>query len=429
VSGADDQEIGRVFREEAGRCLAALIRMVGQIEVAEDAVQEAFVLASRSWPRDGLPVNPGGWITTTARNCAIDRLRRETRGSELLREVSVLQPGPGEPFPDEEAVQDDQLRLIFTCCHPALSAEAQVALTLRLLGGLTTQEVARAFLVSESTMAQRLVRAKQKIRLAQIPYRVPEADELPGRLSPVLSVVYLIYNAGADQTGAELRSEALRLARLLRALLPDEPEVESLLALLLLAQSRRPARRDADGSLVLLRDQDRRLWDRAMVEEGLAIVSRLERRQHQGPYQLQAAIGAVHAGAATVEDTAWTRIAALYDELVVLAPTPVVRLNRAVAVSEVDGAAAGLALLDGLDLDGYHPFHATRAHLLRRLGRHAEASEAYHTAASLAGTTAERDFLAGQARHAASHATGGCDCSVQELLEQKAAADQDHAHS
>jgi RNA polymerase sigma-70 factor (ECF subfamily) len=294
---------------------------------------------------------------------------------------------------------------------------------------LTTQEVARAFLVSESTMAQRLVRAKQKIRLAQIPYRVPEADELPGRLSPVLSVVYLIYNAGADQPGAELRSEALRLARLLRALLPDEPEVESLLALLLLAQSRRPARRDADGSLVLLRDQDRRLWDRAMVEEGLAIVSRLERRQHQGPYQLQAAIGAVHAGAATVEDTAWTRIAALYDELVVLAPTPVVRLNRAVAVSEVDGAAAGLALLDGLDLDGYHPFHATRAHLLRRLGRHAEASEAYDTAASLAGTAAERDFLAGQARHAASRAAGGCDCSVQELLEQKAAADQDHDHS
>ena len=400
-----EAEVGRIFREESGRSVATLIRVFGDIDVAEDAVQEAFAFALRRWPADGLPPNPGGWITTTARNRAIDRLRRESRGRELLGEVAVLSPGVDDPVPEDVGpVQDDRLRLVFTCCHPALSIEAQVALTLRLLGGLTTAEVARAFLVAEPTMAQRLVRAKRKIKAARIPYRVPQDHELPDRVRPVLTVIYLVYNAGADSpadgrsAGDDLRGEAIRLARLLAPLMADEPEVAGLLALLLLTESRRRARFAPDGSLVLLRDQDRARWDRAMIDEGQAIVRACLRRNQPGPYQLQAAINAVHADADSVEATDWSQIVALYDRLLTVAPTPVVALNRAVAVGEVHGPAAALALVDGIDLDGYHPFHATRADLLRRLHRPDEAATAYERAASLAPTAAERDFLAGQAR-------------------------------
>jgi RNA polymerase sigma-70 factor (ECF subfamily) len=392
----DEAAIGRIFREESGRSVAALIRAFGDIDVADDAVQEAFAVALGTWPGDGLPPNPGGWITTTARNRAIDRLRRESRRRELLGEVAVLSPGNGDPGSPEEvrAVQDDRLRLIFTCCHPALSTEAQVALTLRLLGGLTTAEVARAFLVSEPTMAQRLARAKRKIRAARIPYRVPEDHELPGRLRSVLAVVYLIYNAGLSSPAESgLCSEAIRLARILSTLMPDEPEVAGLLGLLLLTESRRASRTRPDGSLALLGEQDRTRWDRALIEEGQAIVRRCLRRNRPGSYQLQAAISAVHADAPTVEKTDWSQIVALYDQLLTVAPTPVVALNRAIAIGEVHGAAAALALVDELDLDTYHPFHATRADLLRRLGRDREAAAAYERAAAMAPTDAERDFL------------------------------------
>ncbi len=393
----DEAEVGRIFREESGRSVAALIRVFGDIDVAEDAVQEAFAGALRKWPGDGLPPNPGGWITTTARNRAIDRLRRESRGRVLLSEVAVLSPGNGDPGVPEEVgpVQDDRLRLIFTCCHPALSTDAQVALTLRLLGGLSTEEVARSFLVAEPTMAQRLVRAKRKIKAARIPYRVPEDHELPDRLRPVLAVVYLVYNAGLTspaETGG-LCSEAIRLARILATLMPDEPEVAGLLALLLLTESRRASRTRPDGSLVLLGEQDRRRWDRALIEEGQAIVRRCLRRNQPGAYQLQAAINVVHADAATVEQTDWSQIVALYDQLLAVAPTPVVALNRAIAIGEVQGAAAALTLVDELDLDSYHPFHATRADLLRRLGRSSEAAAAYERAAAMAPTDAERHFL------------------------------------
>jgi RNA polymerase sigma-70 factor, ECF subfamily len=392
----DEAAIGRIFREESGRSVAALIRAFGDIDVADDAVQEAFAVALGTWPGDGLPPNPGGWITTTARNGAIDRLRRESRRRGLLGEVAVLSPGNGDPGSPEEvrAVQDDRLRLIFTCCHPALSTEAQVALTLRLLGGLTTAEVARAFLVSEPTMAQRLARAKRKIRAARIPYRVPEDHELPGRLRSVLAVVYLIYNAGLSSPAESgLCSEAIRLARILSTLMPDEPEVAGLLGLLLLTESRRASRTRPDGSLALLGEQDRTRWDRALIEEGQAIVRRCLRRNRPGSYQLQAAISAVHADAPTVEKTDWSQIVALYDQLLTVARTPVVALNRAIAIGEVHGAAAALALVDELDLDTYHPFHATRADLLRRLGRDREAAAAYERAAAMAPTDAERDFL------------------------------------
>jgi RNA polymerase sigma-70 factor, ECF subfamily len=392
----DQAEVGRIFREESGRSVATLIGVFGDIDLAQDAVQEAFAVALRKWPVDGLPPNPGGWITTTARNRAIDRLRRESRGRELLGEVAALSPGDQERDVPEEtgAVPDDRLRLIFTCCHPALSTEAQVALTLRLLGGLSTMQVARAFLVAEPTMARRLVRAKHKIKAARIPYRVPADHELPGRLRPVLAVVYLVYTAGlTNSTDPGLCAEAIRLARILAALLPDEPEVAGLLALLLLTESRRPSRTRPDGSLVLLGDQDRTRWDQAQIQEGQAILRRCLRCNQPGPYQLQAAISAVHADAPTLQQTDWPQILALYDQLLSVAPTPVVALNRAVAVGEVHGPAAALALVEELDLDGYHLFHATRADLLRRLGRHREAAAAYGRAAALAPTDAERAFL------------------------------------
>lgn len=393
----DEATVGRIFREESGRSVAALIRVFGDIDVAEDAVQEAFAVALRTWPGSGLPPNPGGWITTTARRRAIDRLRHESRERELLGEAAVLAPGGYDDCGmSEEAgpVRDDRLRLIFTCCHPALSTEAQVALTLRLLGGLSTVEVARSFLVAEPTMAQRLVRAKHKIKAARIPYRVPEDHELPDRLPPVLAVVYLVYNAGLTGPAEQgLCAEAIRLARILTTLMPDEPEVDGLLALLLLTESRRTSRMRPDGSLVLLGEQDRRQWDRALIEEGQAIVRRCLRRDQPGAYQLQAAINAVHADAATFEQTDWSQIVALYDQLLAVAPTPVVALNRAIAVGEVQGPDAALALVDELDLDNYHPFHATRADLLQRLGRNNEAAAAYERAAALAPTDAERDFL------------------------------------
>jgi RNA polymerase sigma-70 factor, ECF subfamily len=392
----DGAEVGQVFREESGRAVAALIRVFGDIDLAEDAVQEAFAVALRRWPGDGLPPNPGGWITTTARNQAIDRLRRESRGRQLLSELAPLSPGDDDPGMPEETgpVQDDRLRLIFTCCHPALSTEAQVALTLRLLGGLSTREVASAFLVAEPTMARRLVRAKHKIKAARIPYRVPAAHELPDRLRPVLAVVYLVYNAGLTSPAEPgLCAEAMRLARILAALMPDEPEVAGLLALLLLTESRRASRTRPDGSLVLLGEQDRTTWDRALIEEGQAIVGWCRRRNQPGPYQLQAAINAVHADAPTVEQTDWSQIVALYDHLLALVPTPVVALNRAIAIGELQGPAAALALVDELDLDNYHPFHATRADLLQRLGRHREAAAAYQRGAAMAPTEAEREFL------------------------------------
>jgi RNA polymerase sigma-70 factor (ECF subfamily) len=386
--------VGRIFREEFGRSLAAMIRAFGDIDLAEDAVQEAFELALARWPDHGLPPNPGGWITTTARNRAIDRLRRESRGRELLKQAVMLSDDESEPSEEMVTVEDERLRLIFTCCHPALSQAAQVALTLRLLGGLSTGEVARAFLVAEPAMAQRLVRAKRKIKLARIPYRVPDDHELPDRLRPALAVIYLIYNAGLGADGnSGLCAEAIRLARVLVSLMPDEPEVSGLLALLLLAESRRPSRVAADGSLVLLADQDRSQWDHAKIAEGRVILRRCLIGNQPGPYQLQAAIAAVHADAVAAEETDWPRIITLYDQLLLVAHTPVVALNRAIAIAEVHGPAVALAVVDELELNGYYPFHATRADLLARLARTTEADDAYQRAAALAPTDAERDFL------------------------------------
>lgn len=377
-----------VFREEHGRAVAVLVRVFGDVDVAEEAVQDAFAEAVRRWPVSGPPPSPAGWIITTARNKAIDRLRREAlRDGKHVQAALVNEAEPVE----EGVVRDERLRLIFTCCHPALSLQARVALTLRLLGGLTTAEIARAFLVPEKTMAQRLVRAKGKIRDARIPYRVPEKEDLPGRLSGVLAVIYLVFNQGYGGRD-ELAAEAVRLGRALAELMPDEPEVLGLLALMLLIESRRPAR-TADGELVLLGDQDRGLWDRALVAEGQALVRRCLRTNRPGPYQIQAAINAVHSDAARAADTRWDQILELYDRLMAVAPTPVAALNRAVAVAEVEGAEAALAVVDELDLDDYYLFHAIRADLLRRLGRDAAAAAAYDRAIGTVENEAELAFL------------------------------------
>jgi RNA polymerase sigma-70 factor (ECF subfamily) len=416
-------DLDAVFRAEAGRCTATLIRALGDIDLAEDSVAEAFAIAAERWPREGVPPNPGGWITTTARNRAIDRLRREATRTDRHVAALRLAPDDGPTFHDPDldvldaladVVPDDQLRLMFLCCHPALSVDAQVALTLRLLGGLDTPDIARAFLVPEPTLAQRIVRAKRKLRDNHAPYRIPDAAELPRRLHAVLVAIYLVYTeghtagAGEDLTRLDLSQEAIRLARVVVELVPDEPEAVGLLALTLLTEARRPARTAPDGSLVRLADQDRSLWDGALIAEGHALVRACLRRDEPGPFQVQAAIAAVHADAATAAGTDWTQIVALYDQLWALRPDAVTGLNRAVALAELEGPTVGLDALDALDaaaLDGYQPFHAARADLLVRAGRPG-APAAYDRAIALSANATERRFLERQRAAAASAADG-----------------------
>ncbi|MEU4253880.1 sigma-70 family RNA polymerase sigma factor [Amycolatopsis sp. NPDC026612] len=396
--------VAEAFREEWGQVVATLIRITGDWDLAEECAQEAFALALRTWPRDGVPDRPGAWLTTAARNRATDRLRRDAVGAAKLREAALvpdhpaLGPAPG-PGPDDSGVTDDRLRLIFTCCHPALATEAQVALALRTLAGLSTAEIARAFLVPEATMSQRLVRVKRKIRHARIPYRVPPAHLLPERTAAVLGVLYLTFNegysasTGPDLLRPDLAAEALRLARVLAQLMPDEPEALGLLALMLLQHARRATRVDADGVLVPLEEQDRRRWDTTAITEGTRVLEAALRRHRPGPYQIQAAIAACHAIAADASDTDWPQIAGLYGELRKHVPSAIVELNRAIAVGMADGPAAALALLDALPLEGYHLLPATRADFLRRQGRYAEAALWYEKARDLAGTEAERTYL------------------------------------
>jgi RNA polymerase sigma-70 factor (ECF subfamily) len=424
------RDLTEVFRREAGRCTATLVRILGDVDLAEDAVAEAFAIAAEQWPAKGVPPNPGGWITTTARNRAIDRLRRESTRTD--RHIAALRlDGDGTPLgsgPDHDparaseldaldgfvdVVADDQLRLLFLCCHPALAVDAQVALTLRLLGGLDTPEIARAFLVPEATLAQRIVRAKRKLRDNHAPYRVPSAADLPGRLHAVLAAIYLIYTeghtatAGDSLTRVDLAGEAMRLARVVAELLPDEPEAVGLLALTLLSEARRPARTAPDGSLVRLADQDRTRWDPMLIAEGHALVRACLRRNRPGPFQIQAAIAAVHADAATAAATDWSQIVALYDQLHALRPHAVTALNRAVAVGELKGATAGLDALDSLDatpLEDYQPYHAARADLLARAGRYEAAVAAYDRALGLTANLTERRFLERQRQAAADRA-------------------------
>jgi RNA polymerase sigma-70 factor, ECF subfamily len=391
------------FQQEWGHVVATLIRMTGNWDLAEECAQDAFAVALARWPTDGVPDRPGAWLTTTARNRALDRLRRSKTEAVKLQEVAAMSVPPEPASPDDSGVTDDRLRLVFTCCHPALTLEARVALTLRTLAGLTTAEIARAFLVPEATMAKRLTRAKHKIRDAGIPYRVPPAHLLPERTSGVLAVLYLLFNegysasAGAEVRRADLTTEAIRLARLLVALMPDEPEAAGLLALMLLQDARSAARLDEDGELVTLDDQDRGRWDAAEIGAGLELLDRGLRRGPAGPYLLQAAIAACHARAAAAADTDWAQIATLYGELHRIMPSAVVELNRAVAVAMARGPGAGLALVDELAaggaLPGYYLLAATRADLLRRLDRRAEAATSYREALALAGTEPERRFL------------------------------------